>query len=290
MKNLKLILVIQALLAIGSLQAQAIHPENIDLDTIYANDQKNVALFFPAPIRQGIAGSENFVFTYNREKEQHLGLLQATPGKESNLLVISTTGSVFSYIVKYSDRLEKLNYFISDSGKIGNEHPDFIEEHKDDATLISDSKAEEVLADKASHYQNFSSYLLRSKQKIGNIKRRKERVVLQVENIVFHREELYFLLKIDNRSTIDYDMSLLDFSVETRKQGKKKSMQKLVQEPVYTFGVPEKVAKGRMSRFVYVLPKFSIAEDKVVVIDLKEQQGERDIKLKIKKKFINNPN
>jgi hypothetical protein len=41
---------------------------------------------------------------------------------------------------------------------------------------------------------------------------------------------------------------------------------------------------------VYVLPKFSIAEDKIVVVDLKEQQGERDIKLKIKKRFINNPN
>lgn len=54
------------------------------LDTIYANDTKNVALFFPEPIRQGITGSENFVFTYNREKEQYFGLLQAKPGKESN--------------------------------------------------------------------------------------------------------------------------------------------------------------------------------------------------------------
>ena len=56
------------------------------LDTIYANDTKNVALFFPEPIRQGITGSENFVFTYNREKEQYFGLLQAKQGKESNLL------------------------------------------------------------------------------------------------------------------------------------------------------------------------------------------------------------
>ncbi len=290
MKNLTLIFAIQALVVMGSLRAQDITSEGIKLDTIYANNQKNVALFFPAPIRQGTTGSENFVFTYNREKEQHLGLLQATPGKESNLLVISTTGSVFSYIVKYSDRLDRLNYFISDSGKIGHENPDFIEEPKEDVTLISDSKAEEVLTDKESYYQNFSSYLLKSKQKIGNIKRRKESVILQVENIVFHREELYFVLKIDNRSSIDYDLSLLNFAVETKKQGKKKSMQKLVQHPVFKNRVLGKVAKSKVSRFVYVLPKFSIAEDKVVVIDLKEDQGERDIKLKIKKKFINNPN
>lgn len=84
----------------------------IPLDTIYANDTKNVALFFPEPIRQGITGSDNFVFTYNREKEQYFGLLQATPGKESNLLVVNRNGSIFSYIVRYKKQLSKLNYFI----------------------------------------------------------------------------------------------------------------------------------------------------------------------------------
>lgn len=273
-----------------NLAAQEIKVQTPVLDTIYANEHKNVALFFPEPIRQGITGAEDFVFTYNREQYQHLGLLQATPGKESNLLVISTRGSIFSYILKYSERLDKLNYFISESGKIGNENPEFNEEHEEDIALVSVPKAEEVLADKEPYYQNFSSYIFRSKRKIGNIQTRKENVLLSVENIVFHRDELYFVFKIDNRSSIDYDLSLLDISVETRKKGKKKSMQKLVQEPVYKYRMPEKVAKGKVSRFVYVLPKFSIAEDKVVVIDLKEQNGERDIKLNIKKKFINNPN
>ncbi|WP_317048430.1 hypothetical protein [Confluentibacter sediminis] len=72
------------------------------IDTIYANDQKNVALFFPKPIRQGITGASHFVFTYNREKEQYFGLLQAKPGTESNLLTITNDGKVYSYILKYS--------------------------------------------------------------------------------------------------------------------------------------------------------------------------------------------
>jgi len=93
------------------------------LDTIYANDTKNVALFFPEPIRQGITGSDNFVFTYNREKEQYFGLLQAKPGEESNLLVINRNGSIFSYIVRYKKQLSKLNYFIPLSNSIGNEKP-----------------------------------------------------------------------------------------------------------------------------------------------------------------------
>lgn len=257
-----------------------------DLDTIYANDKMNVALFFPDPIRQGIAGSGNFVFSYNREKEQPLGLLQAKPGEESNLLVISTTGSIFSYIVKYSEKLKKLNYFIEESGKIGKESS----RSSEGDTLSSDSKAEEVLAGKENYYQNFSSYLLRSKQRLGNLKKTQDGVQLKVENIVFHKTKMYFVLSIVNGSPIDYEPAFLTISVETRKRTKKKSIQKLPLEPVYKYRVPEKIPQGKSSKFVYILPKFSISEDKVVVIDLKEENGARDIKLKIKKRFINNPN
>ncbi|HSI68869.1 MAG TPA: DUF4138 domain-containing protein [Gillisia sp.] len=288
MKKLSILTVFIFIIGWSDVAAQGINFASDVLDTIYANDQKNVALFFPAPIRQGITGSENFVFTYNREKEQHLGLLQGMPGKESNLLVISTTGAVFSYIVKYSEELEKLNYFINPSGSIGNESPNFKAVAEDE--FIPGSKPEEKLADKDLNYQNFSTYFLRSKQRLGRIKKKKEGIQLQVENIVFLGEELYFVLTLDNYSPIDYEPAFLDIFVETRQKGKKKSIQKLVQEPVFTFKMPEKVQKNQSTRFVYVLPKFSIAEDKVVVIDLKELNGERDIKLKVKKKYINNPN
>jgi hypothetical protein len=107
---------------------------------------------------------------------------------------------------------------------------------------------------------------------------------------VFDREELYFVIEIKNGSPIDYELNFLNLSVETRKNGRKKSIQKLVLEPVFKYNLPGIIPVGKTARFVYVLPKFSIAKDKVVVIDLKEQNGERDIKLKVKKKFINNPN
>lgn len=278
------------LLAAHGIEAQDIrYPEKI-LDTIYANDYKNVALFFPEPIRQGITGSENFVFTYNREIEQHLGLLQATPGNESNLLVISANGSIFSYIVRYTDTLENLNYFISESGSIGKEDLNFGAENLEKTENISTTQPEKIVDSKLSYYQNFSSYLLQSKQRLGNIKKQKEGIELSVKNIVFNGQELYFVINFKNDSPIDYEPGFLSIAVETKKKGRKKSMQKIVQDPVYKFLVPDLVSKGTSAEFVYVLPKFSIAEDKVVVIDLKEENGERDIKLNLKKGFINNPN
>jgi len=256
---------------------------HIILDTIYANDTKNVALFFPEPIRQGITGSDNFVFTYNREKEQYFGLLQAKPGKESNLLVINRNGSIFSYIVKYKSQLTKLNYFVPKANSIGNEKPVIV-----DTTEVTE--IESLVDNRTFYYTKFSSYLLERKQRIGTIQKRNQGIVLSVENIVFDKEELYFVVKIENKSTLDYDLNFLNLSVETRQKGKKKSLQKLFRKPSFKYNVPSRIAEGKVTRLVYVMPKFSIGNDRRLVVELNEKNGERDLKLKVSHKYINNPN
>ena len=255
----------------------------IPLDTIYANDTKNVALFFPEPIRQGITGSDNFVFTYNREKEQYFGLLQAKPGKESNLLVVNRNGSIFSYIVRYKKQLSKLNYFISLSNSIGNEKP-----IKVDSILAESS--EERVDNRTYYYQKFCSYLLNRNQRIGRIKKRNEGIVLSVENIVFDKEELYFVIQIENNSTLDYDLNFLKLSIETRQKGKRKSLQRLHQEPIYKHRLPSKITEGKTVKFIYVMPKFSLSEDRRAILELNEKDGERNIEMKLSHRYINNPN
>ena len=204
-------LIIGMLVISTFVKAQTFHK----LDTIYANDTKNVALFFPEPIRQGITGSENFVFTFNREKEQHLGLLQAKPGKESNLLVINKNGAIFSYIVKYKEELSKLNYFISESNSIGNEN-----------RVVEDNPEIKVIPraplSKRHYYERFCQYLLNQTPNIPIKRKRNDGVFLRLENIVFDKEELYFVIEIKNNSSMDYDLDFLNLSIETRQKDKKK--------------------------------------------------------------------
>ena len=250
------------------------------LDTIYANDTKNVALFFPEPIRQGVTGADNFVFTYNREKEQYFGLLQATPGVESNLLVINGNGSVFSYILRYKKQLSKLNYFIPLTNSIGNERPIVQDSVRSHSLDIVKTKYD---------YRKFCSALLKRKPQNSILKRRNEGIVLSVERIVFDRAALYFVLEIRNNSTLDYDVNFLDLSIETRQKGKKKSAQRLFQEPLYTYNLPSKIPKNEIVRFVYVLPKFSLSKDRSTVLELNEENGERSVELKIPHRFINHP-
>ncbi len=271
------------LILISLISAFAKAQTSTALDTIYANDTKNVALFFPEPIRQGITGSDNFVFTYNREKEQYFGLLQAKPGKESNLLVVNRNGAIFSYIVRYKKQLSKLNYFIPLSNSIGNEKP-----------MVTDSiqvvTSEKKIDNRTYYYQKFCSYLLNRNQRIGRIKKRTQGIVLTVENVVFDKEELYFVIQIENNSTLDYDLNFLNLSIETRQKGKKKSLQSLYQEPIYKQHLPSKISEGKMVRFVYVMPKFSLSDDRRAILELNEKDGERNIKLNISHRYINNPN
>jgi len=63
---MKIIIIGFILLGTVSTQAQEV------LDTIYANDQKNVVLFFPNPIRQGITGEKknNILDCYRPSQER----------------------------------------------------------------------------------------------------------------------------------------------------------------------------------------------------------------------------
>jgi len=253
------------------------------LDTIYANDHKNVALFFPEAISQGLTGAAHFVFTYNRDKQQHFGLLQAKPGKESNLLVIGADGAVFSYILKYKEQLSRLNYFIPEAQSIGKEKPVV----KDS---VRDKKPQKNLNKKEDHYRRFCIYLLSKKQRIGRIKKRKTGIILSVENIVFNKKQLYFVIEIENRSSLDYDLNFLKLAIEMRKKGKKKSLQRLYQDPVFKYNVPAKIGKNQTVRMVYVLPKFSLSKERRAILELNEKDGERNLKLKISHRFINDPN
>nr|WP_298332497.1 DUF4138 domain-containing protein [uncultured Christiangramia sp.] len=254
---------------------------NRKLDTIYANDQKNTALFFPRPITQGITGSTQFVFTYNREKQQNFGLLQATPGEESNLLVICGN-FIYSYIIKYKKHLNKLNYFISESEGIGELAPEVIKH-------VIEPELHKNTLNKGKHYHNNAAFLLSKKPRKPQLLERNQEIVLGIENIVFQDSELYMVIQISNKSSLDFDLNFLELSTQTRQKGKRTSVQTLLKQPLHQFNAPAMIKANQTRRFVYVFSKFSLSTDQRAVLELNEKNGARDVALKISHRFINNP-
>lgn len=241
------------------------------LDTIYANDKKNVALFFPNPIRQGITGTSHFIFTYNREKEQYFGLLQAKPGTESNLLTVTNDGKVYSYILKYSEKLPELNYFINEKESIGSELPEKIKQKPEVKPLNK-------YANRITHFQKFSEYLLKSDFKRLET-RCKKGIKLQLQKMAYDTSEVYLVIEVKNKSGINFEIDYLNVYRTNGNNKRKASYQGLQQEVIYKHKMPQSIADGESQRFVYVLPKFVLGDNEKLMLELKELKGSRKVVL-----------
>ncbi len=242
------------------------------LDTIYANNRKNVALFFSDPIRQGVTGTKNFVFTYNREKEQYFGLLQAVPGKESNLLVVTNNGDVYAYIIKFKKKLPELNYFIAKEESIGKERPVLDDIRKDSIPL-------DLKALKLHGYKDFCKYLLGTKLKrLASAKKQGLKLRLQAKE--YKNTEVYLVIEMTNTSTIDFEIDQLQIFITNGTKRRKSSFQKLLQKVIYKHKFPEMIKKEASQKFVFVLPKFVLGEMEKLQIEIYEKNGGRKVVLR----------
>ena len=287
---------------------------------LYFNPRKNVSVFFPQTIRQGIAGSENVTFTYNTSKPQFFGILKGIKSSDSNLLVITTDGQIYSFLLRYQYEIPNQNYFITPGESIGNENPNItpVTEAIANDMEIGESALKPALQER-NYDPNFSdfetvdyrktprdtSYLYYNKDRMDYMRlyssnltsRIKSRglsvsdndIKLSLLSINYKYNEMYFTMEIENNSGVDYDVNLLDISVANNKKRKKKSAQTILKKPLFTYQLLSRIPRESVKRIVYVLPKFSINDEKKVIIELNEFGGERNLMLDVPRKNINNP-
>ena len=294
-----------------------------DQKILYFNPRKNVSIFFPSTIRQGITGSENVTFSYNTEASQYFGILKGIKTGDSNLLVITNDGQIYSFLLRYQYDIPVQNYFIELSESIGNENPtvnDLEEkENKKEETYISVKSPLQSTLQERNYDPNTSdfetvnyrktpkdtSYLKYNKDRLDYMRAYSSNLVatlksngfstkhsdikLTLLSIVYNYNEMYFTFEIDNQSGVDYDINLLDVSIANNKQQKRKSAQTLLKKPIFTFELLNRIPRKSTKRIVYVFPKFSINDEKKLIIELNEFGGERNLQLDIKYNYVNNP-
>lgn len=262
---MKTIYILLTIILSCSLQAQQ------TLDTLYANNQNTVAVFFPEAIKQAITGASHFVFTYNRETKQYFGLLQAQQGKTSNLLVVTDGGQVYSYILKYTQELPKLNYFISKTKSIGSEVSTPIKQIPKKKTLDSIDK-------QAKDYKNYCQLLIKTKPERLAAKQRNG-IKIQLQKMIYHQSETYLVLEVFNTSGITFETDFLKVYRISGNKNRKASYQSFEVKPVYMYNYPKKINTSQSLRFVYVLSKYVLGNKEKFLIDLQELNGGRQVKL-----------
>lgn len=296
---------------------------------IYATTNKNTNIFFKSPIKSGIVGNNKFTFGYDKKNSSKIAILKAFPGNESNLLVVTENGNIYSFIIRYSKDITKLNYFINDSLAIGNENGSIIKSEKIIVSKKTEKKETELK--NLSNDENVTNNLtvndyrsdlkyakdtLKNGEKVynlyeedkiayfkkiskGEIDKNRffrrfyaavDNVYLQLKNIVYNKNELYFTLIIHNKSSLDYDVNYLNFYLNSRNKSRNTTTQTLPYKPVFEYNVPKRIEAGEKIEVVFVYDKFSINQNKALQVELNEANGERNVLLEILNNYINNPN
>ena len=251
------------------------------IDTIFANEHQNVAIFFPEKIRQAVVGAENFVFSYNQEHPQYFGLLKGTAGKTSNLLAISQGGEIFSYVLSYKEELPRVIYFLNKEASWGNEQPKYDEEMDLVSSEISSELKETDSLQRKIYLENLASYYL--KTSTGKLKKRKKNgITLQVNQMIHYRGDVFVVFEIGNKSNIDFEPEYLRLYLSQGNKKRNASYQRILKEPFFRYKFPEIIPQGQKKRFVYVLPKFTLGEKEKVEVELREKKGNRFLIMKFK--------
>lgn len=270
--------------------------ERIVSDTIYGAENKNISLFFSNPIKKAITGSDTFFFAYDQETPSSIGILKASPGPESNLLVITDNGYIYSFIIRYQQEIKKSSYFISNTMAVGNEKGSFIkkpEKEKKDNNVISavsvNDYEEDTANDSIANYKKICRKEIEKEPFYNRIYGAKDNIMVKLKSISYINNDLYFTLILTNNSPLDYDINYLNFYINSKNKSRKTTSQTINYKYKFAYNVPQKLFAGKNSEAVFVYNKFSINENKILLIEMAEVNGERTVLLEIPNSFINNP-
>lgn len=248
------------------------------LKTLYCNELQNVALILPNEIQQAVTGSENFVFSYNKNSLDSLGLLQGRRGPDSNLIIRTMDGNLYSYLLKYKDTLQQFTYFIAQGERV-NPLPRVTSVSKKlkekPNSIIKDSIAKTIYFKKLSTY-----YLKKTSNQRVDIEK-KNKLQLEVKSIDYYKEEVYVVYVIRNRSGIDFEINSLELFKVQGKRSRRSSYQKWGISPIYKYDFPTIVLDSKDENFLIVYPKFTLGDNEKLEIVLTEKRGSRYLKLSV---------
>jgi conjugative transposon TraN protein len=237
---------------------------------------KTVHIIFPAAIRYVDLGSIDLLAAKADGAENVLRVKAATQGfrRESNLSVITEDGSYYTFNAKYADEPVKLSVEMADFlhtgyeiNKPGNELPVYLSD------LGSESPYLVRLIMETIHKNN--------RTKIKHIGSKNFMIQYLLKGIYSHNELLFFHLQLKNTSTVSFNVDYLTFRIVDKKVAKRTAMQEQVIVPLRSYNQMTTIAGNKEERTVFTLPKFTIPNDKQLVIELFEKDGGRNQTLTI---------
>lgn len=244
------------------------HPaiESADLHIGYS---KTTSIIFPYAIRSVDRGSQE-VLAQKAKGAENVLLVKAGQQNftQTNLSVITTDGRLYSFILNYDEQCPTLTFAID--GKA---------ESRSNVLFSSENENQKEI-------QQYASLALFKKIKISGLKEDRFYIKLQVNGTFIHQDLMYFRLLLGNASRINYDIDQLRFFIRDQKKSKRTASQEIEIVPLFATSNVSKIHDRSEVSVVFALPKFTIPEKKILVIQLIEKNGGRHIELDVKNKEL----
>lgn len=231
---------------------------------------KTTHIIFPSAVRYVDLGSPNLVAGKADGAENVIRVKAVVKNfrDETNMSVITESGSFYTFNVKYADEPLLLNIemkdFIHDGSKVNrpnNALDIYLKE------LGSESPKLVQLINKSIHKEN--------KRHVKHIGSKAFGIQYLLRGIYTHNGLLYFHTQVRNQSNVPFEVDFVTFKIVDKKVMKRTAIQEQIVFPLRAHNYATVVAGNKDERTVFTFDKFTIPADKVLVVELNEKSGGR---------------
>ena len=232
---------------------------------------KTTHVIFPSEIVYVDLGDENLVAGLADGAKNVLRVKSAVKSfkSETNLTVITDDGCFFTFNVKFAKEPLLLNI----------EMTDFIH---DGEAVNRPNNAQEIFLERLGQESPMLVKLImksiykQDKREIKHIGSKRFGVQFILKSIYTNNGLLYFHTELKNTSNIAFDIDYISFKIVDKKVVKRTAMQEQVLEPLRAQNYVTVVSGKKSERTVFALEKFTIPDDKQLVIEVAEKEGGRN--------------
>ena len=225
------------------------------MQSLLITTTKTTSLIFPFVVTHVDRGSRDVLIHQVKESENIL-LVKAAEKDfgETNLSVVTADGSIYGFVVNYAEKPSQSIYHLAPQNK-------FTEGAYANAVLDNP---------KTIHGIHDESWDMKA----------------SVKGIYIKDKTIYYQLDLNNQSPIDYDMDFVRFYIRDQKKTKRTASQEQELKPIDIAGGIKTIKANTRSVLVAALPRYTLPDQKILVIELHEKNGGRHLTLRIKNNKI----
>ena len=254
--------------------------------TIEVGFTKTVHILFPAPVTYIDIGSMAIIAGKADGAENVVRVKAAVRdfAEETNLTVITEDGGFYTFDARYAENPSTSTIEIAAAESPATQPASASEPTRADEGRVL---LREVGRERPATVKRVLSDIYRqNRADVKGIHTRKYGVEVEVRGIYVHNDVIYLHVQIANNTNISFEVDYRRFVVADRKAAKRTAQQQRIIEPLRVCNDPSIVRGHQRQRIVFALPKLTLEEDKILLLEIAEKDGARHQCLEISSKEL----